>query len=95
MAKQFQVVGQNVAIKPIKQKTTDSGIILTGNVTGVNVGEVVSVGVPIIVDGEPLPIDVKVGDTVYYITSAAAQQFEHEGEKLTITSFVNVIGVKV
>ena len=75
----------HVLIKPMTEEaTTKSGIILPDSKEKPNKGEVVALGEGKILDnGNRSPIDVKIGDVVYFTQYAPDEvEVEEQGEKV-------------
>lgn len=71
-------IGDKVIVKPLsKEETTKSGIILPDSAKEKpQEGEVIAVGSGRMVDGNKVPLDVKVGDKVVYERYASSVTIE-------------------
>lgn len=90
-------------IKPIMEKIlvrqlitnkTDSGLIIPDNVKQEKRGVIVAVGDGDVVNGELVPIVVKVGDTVIWMPYAG-QEILVDGEELIVLRQSDIIGVVI
>ena len=86
-----------VVEKPQRQEKTESGIFLpdTVNEQGQTaLGNVVSVGPGSrnMNTGEPMPMDIKVGDTIVY-TKFSATEVQHEGNEYFVVMERDIIAV--
>ena len=84
----------NVVLKKEKvEKTTASGIVLTGDVKEQpSVAEVVAVGEGIYVDKELVPVSVNVGDKVVY-KKYSTTDFKYEGEEYLIIKNSDILAI--
>jgi chaperonin GroES len=84
----------NVVLKKEKvEKTTASGIILTGDVKEQpSVAEVVAVGEGSIVDGKRQPLTVKVGDRVVY-KKYSTTEFKFEEEEYLVIAEKDILAI--
>jgi len=83
--------------KKVKQEQTESGIFLPDSVdeqAQVVEGEVVSVGPGSrnMMNGEPMPMDIKVGDKILY-TKFAATEVQYEGKEFMVVVEKDIIAV--
>jgi len=83
--------------KKVKQEQTESGIFLPDSVdeqAQVVEGEVVSVGPGSrnMMNGEPMPMDIKVGDTILY-TKFAATEVQYKGEDFMVVIEKDIVAV--
>jgi len=88
-----RVVGK----KPEREEQTESGIILPDTVNEQSqtaLGDVLSVGPGSrnMNTGEPMPMDVKVGDTIIF-TKFSATEVLHEGEEYFVVMERDIIAV--
>ncbi len=87
-------LGDKVVIKMVEvEETTKSGIILTGSAKEKpEMAEVVAVGPGAVVDGELVPMEVKVGDKV--LTSKySGTEVKFEGQEYTIVKQADILAV--
>ncbi len=84
----------NVVLKKEKvEKTTASGIILTGDVKEQpSVAEVVAVGEGALVDGKLQPLTVKVGDRVVY-KKYSTTEFKFEEEEYLVIAEKDILAI--
>jgi chaperonin GroES len=84
----------NVVLKKEKvEKTTASGIILTGDVKEQpSVAEVVAVGEGVLVDGKLQPLTVKVGDRVVY-KKYSTTEFKFEEEEYLVIAEKDILAI--
>ena len=83
--------------KPERQEQTASGIILPDTVNEQSqtaLGNVIAVGPGSrnMNDGQPMPMDIKVGDTIVY-TKFSATEIQHEGEEFFVVTERDIIAV--
>ena len=83
--------------KKVKQDQTESGIFLPDSVdeqAQVVEGEVVSVGPGSrnMMNGEPMPMDIKVGDTILY-TKFAATEVQYKGKDFMFVIEKDIVAV--
>ena len=83
--------------KPERQEQTASGIILPDTVNEQSqtaLGNVIAVGPGSrnVNDGQPMPMDIKVGDTIVY-TKFSATEIQHEGEEFFVVTERDIIAV--
>ena len=83
--------------KKVKQEQTESGIFLPDSVdeqAQVVEGDVIAVGPGSrnMNDGQPMPMDIKVGDTIVY-TKFSATEIQHEGEEFFVVTERDIIAV--
>ena len=86
-----------VVKKPEREEQTASGIILpdTVNEQGQTaIGEVVAVGPGSrsMMNGEPMPMDIKVGDTILY-TKFAATEVQYKGKEFMVVIEKDIVAV--
>ena len=86
-----------VVKKPEREEQTASGIILPDTVNEQSqtaLGDVLSVGPGSrnMNTGEPMPLDVKVGDTIIF-TKFSATEVQHEGEEYFVVMERDIIAV--
>ena len=86
-----------VVKKPHREEKTESGIFLpdTVNEQGQTaLGEVLAVGPGSrnMMNGEPMPLSVKVGDKVIYVKFGGTE-VQHEGEELMVLMEKDIIAV--
>lgn len=87
-------LSDRVVIKKLEAlQTTQSGIILTGSAKEEpEEAEVVAVGPGKIVDGNKIPMEVKVGDKVLYLKFAGTE-VKNSGEKYIILKQDDILAV--
>ena len=83
--------------KPERQEQTESGIILPDTVSEqwqTAEGIVVDVGPGSrnMNTGEPMPMDIKVGDTIIY-TKFSATEVQHKGDEYSVVTERDIIAV--
>ena len=83
--------------KPEREEQTASGIILPDTVSEQGqtaLGNVISVGPGSrnMNDGKPMPMEIKVGDTIVY-TKFSATEIQHEGEEFFVVTERDIIAV--
>ena len=83
--------------KPEREEQTASGIILPDTVSEQGqtaFGDVIAVGPGSrnMNDGQPMPMDVKEGDTIVY-TKFSATEIEHNSEKFFVVTERDIIAV--
>jgi chaperonin GroES len=83
--------------KKVKQEQTESGIFLPDSVdeqAQVVEGEVVAVGPGSrsMMNGEPMPMDIKVGDTILY-TKFAATEVQYKGKEFMVVIEKDIVAV--
>src|SRR4051812_1305912 len=96
----IRLLGDRVLIHPIEKKgeaTTASGIILPGkeNNEKHERGKVAATGPGRYDDGKLVPMDVKVGDMIWFKRGYDAEDVEMEGDEYVLTSVSNVLAVEV
>ena len=87
-------LSDRVVIKKLEAlQTTQSGIILTGSAKEEpEEAEVIAVGPGKIVDGNKIPMEVKVGDKVLYLKFAGTE-VKNSGEKYIILKQDDILAV--
>jgi chaperonin GroES len=83
--------------KKVKQEKTESGIFLPDSVdeqAQVVEGDVIAVGPGSrsMMNGEPMPMDIKVGDTILY-TKFAATEVQYKGKEFMVVVEKDIIAV--
>ena len=83
--------------KPEREEQTASGIILPDTVSEQGqtaLGNVISVGPGSrnMNDGKPMPMEIKVGDTIVY-TKFSATEIQHDGEEFFVVTERDIIAV--
>ena len=83
--------------KPEREEQTASGIILPDTVSEAGqtaFGDVIAVGPGSrnMNDGQPMPMDVKVGDTIVY-TKFSATEIEHNSEQFFVVTERDIIAI--
>ena len=83
--------------KPEREEQTASGIILPDTVSEQGqtaLGNVISVGPGSrnMNDGQPMPMDIKVGDTIVY-SKFSATEIQHDGEEFFVVTERDIIAV--
>ena len=83
--------------KKVKQEQTESGIFLPDSVdeqAQVVEGDVIAVGPGSrnMMNGEPMPMSIEVGDTIVY-TKFSATEIQHEGEEFFVVTERDIIAV--
>jgi len=73
-------LGEFIAIKPIEEEKTETGLFLPEVSEKPSIGEVVAVGEGKVLKDQVIPPKVKVGDKVLFIKYAPTE-VKHEGEK--------------
>ena len=86
-----------IVSKATKQERTESGIILPDTVSeqsATEQGEVLAVGPGSrnMMNGEPMPMDVKVGDTIIY-QKFGGLDITHNGEELTLLPEKDILAI--
>ena len=86
-----------VVKKPHREEQTESGIFLPDSVSEqgqTSLGEVVAVGPGSrnMNTGEPMPMDIKVGDTIIY-TKFSATEVQHKGDEYSVVTERDIIAV--
>ena len=86
-----------VVKKPTRAEQTESGIILPDTVdegTQTSQGEVLAVGPGSrnMNTGEPMPMDIEVGDTIVY-TKFSATEVQHEGNEYFVVMERDIVAV--
>ena len=86
-----------VVKKPTRAEQTESGIILPDTVdegTQTSQGEVLAVGPGSrnMNTGEPMPMDIEVGDTIVY-TKFSATEVQHKGNEYSVVTERDIIAV--
>lgn len=87
-------LGERVVIKRLEaEEKTKSGIVLTGTAKErPQEAEVVAVGPGSIVDGNRVPMEVKVGDKVLY-SKYAGTEVKVDGEEYTILKQEDILAI--
>lgn len=87
-------LGERVVIKKFEaEETTKSGIVLTGSAKEKpQEAEVVAVGPGALVDGKRVPMEVKVGDKVFY-SNYAGTEVKVDGEEYTILKQDDILAI--
>ena len=87
-------LGERVVIKKLEaEQKTKSGIVLTGTAKErPQEAEVVAVGPGAVVDGNRVPMDVKVGDKVWY-SKYAGTEVKVDGEEYTILKQDDILAI--
>jgi chaperonin GroES len=87
-------LGERVVIKKLEaEEKTKSGIVLTGTAKErPQEAEVVAVGPGAVVDGNRVPMDVKVGDKVLY-SKYAGTEVKVDGEEYTILKPDDILAI--
>lgn len=90
----FKLLGNRVAIRPIKSAgVTQGGIQLITAQSSLR-GTVVAVGPGVHLDsGDFIPTTVKVGDTVVYLKQSEQNKMELGGEVLIVTSELEIVAI--
>ena len=83
--------------KPEREEQTASGIILPDTVSEQGqtaLGNVISVGPGSrnMNDGKPMPMEIKVGDTIVY-SKFSATEIQHDGEEFFVVTERDIIAV--
>jgi len=83
-----------VVIKRIESdEKTSGGIILPdANKEKVTKGEIIAVGTGAVIDGNIIPMEVKVGDKVLF-EKWSGSEFEIDGEEVVIVKESDIIGI--
>ena len=86
-----------VVKKPHREEQTESGIILPDSVSEqgqTSLGEVVAVGPGSrnMNSGEPMPMDIEVGDTIIY-TKFSATEVQHKGNEYFVVTERDIIAI--
>jgi len=93
----FQPLGDRVLVKAeTTEKKSKSGLILTDSVQrGTKVqGKVVAVGGGVFSQsGQPIPMTVKVGDTILYKKDESSDKLKLEGEEYLLFREHEIIGI--
>jgi chaperonin GroES len=96
MANSLKPIGGNILVKPkIEEKKTSSGIVLPDNVDKEKPqrGEVIALGTgKLNEDGDKIPFNVKVGDTVVF-KKYSPDEIEIEGEEFLIMEESAILAV--
>jgi chaperonin GroES len=88
-------LGDRIVVKPQDEDEvrTSSGLVIPDTAKEKpQLGEVLAVGPGEFKDGERIPVDVKVGDTVFY-SKYGGTEVKHDGEDLLILSSRDVLAV--
>lgn len=87
-------LGDRVVIKQLEaEKTTESGIILTGNTKEKpQEAEIIAVGPGGVVDGKEVTMNVKVGDRVIY-SKYAGTEFKMENETYIVLRQNDILAI--
>ena len=87
-------LGERVVIKKLEaEEKTKSGIVLTGSAKErPQEAEVVAVGPGALVEGQRVPMEVKVGDKVLY-SKYAGTEVKVEGEEYTILKQEDILAI--
>ena len=86
-----------VVKKPHREEQTESGIFLPDSVSEqgqTSLGEVVAVGPGSrnMNSGEPMPMDIEVGDTIIY-TKFSATEVQHKGNEYFVVTERDIIAI--
>lgn len=85
---------EKILVKQLITNKTDSGLIIPDNVKQEKRGVIVAVGDGDVVNGELVPIVVKVGDVVIWMPYAG-QEIMVDGEELIVLRQSDIIGVVI
>lgn len=87
-------LGDRVVIKRLEaEETTKSGIVLTGAAKErPQEAEVVAIGPGAVVDGNRIPMEVKIGDKVLY-SKYAGTEVKLDGEEYTILKQDDILAI--
>lgn len=87
-------LGDRVVIKRLEaEETTKSGILLTGTAKErPQEAEVVAIGPGAVVDGNRIPMEVKIGDKVLY-SKYAGTEVKLDGEEYTILKQDDILAI--
>lgn len=88
-------LGDRIVVKPQddQEVTTSGGLVIPDTAKEKpQLGEVLAVGPGEYKDGERVPVDVKVGDTVFY-SKYGGTEVKHDGQDLLILSSRDVLAV--
>jgi chaperonin GroES len=88
-------LGDRIVVKPHEdtEVTTSVGLVIPDTAKEKpQLGEVLAVGPGEFKDGERVPVDVKVGDVVFY-SKYGGTEVKHEGQDLLILSSRDVLAV--
>ena len=88
-------LGDRIVVKPQDEQEvrTSGGLVIPDTAKEKpQLGEVLAVGPGEFKDGERVPVDVKVGDTVFY-SKYGGTEVKHDGEDLLILSSRDVLAV--
>lgn len=85
---------EKILVRQIITNKTDSGLIIPDNVKQEKRGIIVAVGDGDVVNGELVPIVVKVGDMVIWMPYAG-QEIMVDGEELIVLRQSDIIGVVI
>lgn len=87
-------LGDKVVIKMLEvEETTKSGIVLPGSAKEKpQVAEVIAVGPGAVVDGELVPMEVKVGDKVL-MSKYSGTEIKFDGEEYTILKQNDILAI--
>ena len=91
----LQPLGDRIVVKPKDEDevTTQSGLVIPDTAKEKpQLGEVLAVGPGDFQDGERVPMDVKVGDLVFY-SKYGGTEVKYEGEEYLILSARDVLAV--
>ncbi len=88
-------LGDRIVVKPQDEQEvrTSGGLVIPDTAKEKpQLGEVLAVGPGEFKDGERIPVDVKVGDTVFY-SKYGGTEVKHDGQDLLILSSRDVLAV--
>jgi chaperonin GroES len=88
-------LGDRIVVKPQDEQEvrTSAGLVIPDTAKEKpQLGEVLAVGPGEFKDGERIPVDVKVGDTVFY-SKYGGTEVKHDGQDLLILSSRDVLAV--
>jgi chaperonin GroES len=88
-------LGDRIVVKPQDEQEvrTTGGLVIPDTAKEKpQLGEVLAVGPGEFKDGERIPVDVKVGDTVFY-SKYGGTEVKHDGQDLLILSSRDVLAV--
>jgi chaperonin GroES len=88
-------LGDRIVVKPQddQEVRTSGGLVIPDTAKEKpQLGEVLAVGPGEFKDGERIPVDVKVGDTVFY-SKYGGTEVKHDGQDLLILSSRDVLAV--
>ena len=88
-------LGDRIVVKPQEETevTTSAGLVIPDTAKEKpQLGEVLAVGPGEFKDGERIPVDVKVGDVVFY-SKYGGTEVKHDGQDLLILSSRDVLAI--